>query len=88
MSRKREVEREVSRTIERDWRRQNVVEGDGYGGNEGWKDDVTSGARCDPKRVGTRSLAGEDSRGRLENGKSGSQSPAISPARPYKSNAH
>ena len=50
------VEREISRAIERDWRRQNVVEGDGYDGNEGWKDGVTSGARCDPKRgkiVGT-----------------------------------
>ena len=59
-----QVEREILGAIERDWRRQNVVEGDGYDENDGWKDGVTSGARCDPKRVGKQSLAGGDSQHR------------------------
>ena len=54
-------EQEAMGNVERDWRRRNVVGGDGYDGNEGWEDGVTSGARYDSKRVGTRSLAGQDS---------------------------
>ena len=41
-----QVEQEILKTIERNWRCQNVVEGGGY---EGWKDSVTSSAHCDPK---------------------------------------
>ena len=50
--------------VERDWKRENVSRGDGYDGNEGWNDSITSSARHDSKRVGTRSLAGQDSQHR------------------------
>ena len=52
-------EQEATGDVERDWKRQNVVEGAGYDGRWGRMDGATSGARCNSKRVGTRSLAEE-----------------------------
>ena len=52
-------EQEAMGDVERDWKRENAVGGAGYDGRWCRMDGATSGARCNSKRVGTRSLAEE-----------------------------
>ena len=59
-------DQEAMGRIKRDWKRENIVGGDGYDGSKGWKDNITSGARYDSKRVRTRSLAGQDGQHRCD----------------------
>ena len=59
-------DQEAMGCIERNWKRENVVGGDGYNGSEGWKDDVTSGAHYDSKQVRTQLLAGQDRQHRCD----------------------